>query len=93
VHPSLDYQSTVEEDEPMVPLSVIKLDDQVTGITGAQLIEKLRDGDPSIETLYEPGYLLNNPKGKLVINPEFLLKGEKEAVVKEIITILKDARK
>ena len=93
VNPSLDYQSTVEEDEPMVPLSVIKLDDQVTGITGAQLMENLRDGDPSIETLYEPAFLLKNPKGKLVINPEFLLEGEKEAVVKEIKAILKEARK
>ena len=77
VHPNLDYQSTVEEDEPMVPLSVIKLDDQVTGITGAQLMENLRDGDPSIETLYEPAFLLKNPKGKLVINPEFLLEERK----------------
>ncbi len=93
VHPSLDYQSTVEEDEPMVPLSIIKMDNQVTGITGTQLMMKLRDGDPSIETLYEPDYLLKDPKGKLVINPEFLLEGEKEAVVKEIKTILKEAKK
>ena len=77
----------------MVPLSVITLDEQVTGITGTQLVMKLRDGDPSIETLYEPGFLLKNPKGKLVINPEFLLEGEKETVVKEIKAILKEARK
>ena len=93
VRPGLDYQSTVEDDEPMVPLSVIKLDDRVTGITGAQLMMKLRDGDPSIETLYEPGYLLKSPMGKLVINPEFLLEGEKETVVKEIKAILKEANK
>ena len=93
VHPGLDYQSTVEDDEPMVPLSVITLDEQVTGITGTQFVMKLRDGDPSIETLYEPGFLLKNPKGKLVINPEFLLEGEKETVVKEIKAILKEARK
>jgi hypothetical protein len=93
VHPSLDYQSTVEEDEPVVPLSVIKMDEKVTGITGVQLMEKLREGDPSIETLYEPAFLLKNPDGKLVINPEFLLEGEKETVVKEIKKILKGSRK
>ncbi len=93
VTPAIDYQSTVEEDEPMVPLSVIKLDERVTGVTGNRLVEKLRDGDPSIETLYEPGFLLKNPKGKLVINPEFLLEGEKETVVKEIKKILKIAGK
>lgn len=90
---AIDYQSTVEEDEHMVPLSVIKLDERVTGITGKKLMEKLRDGDPSIETLYEPGFLLKNPREKLVINPEFLLEGEKETVLKEIKKILKIADK
>ncbi len=56
-------------------------------------MEKLREGDPSIETLYEPAFLLKNPDGKLVINPEFLLEGEKETVVKEIKKILKESRK
>lgn len=93
IYPGLDYQYTVEEDEPMVPLSIIKLDEQVTRITGAQLTEKLREGNPSIETLYEPAFLLKDPKGKLVINPEFLLEDEKEMVVKEIKAILMEARK
>jgi L-seryl-tRNA(Ser) seleniumtransferase len=93
IYPGLDYQYTIEEDEPMVPLSIIKLDEQVTRITGAQLTEKLREGNPSIETLYEPAFLLKDPKGKLVINPEFLLEDEKEMVVKEIKAILIEAGK
>ncbi len=92
VHPGLDYQSTVEEDEPMVPLSIIRLDENIAEMTGAQLTDRLREGDPSIETLYEPAFLLKDPKGKLVINPEFLLEGEEEVVVKEIKAILKEAR-
>ena len=93
VEPGIDHQATIEEDHPMVPLCIIRLNPHVTGITGKDLTAKLRDGDPSIETLYEPGFLLKDPKGKLVINPEFLQPGEAETVVKEIKSILRKAKK
>ena len=93
VEAGIDYQATVEDNEPMVPLSYIKLDESVTRISGRTLRNKLRDGDPSIETLYEPGFLLHQPKDKLIINPEFLLEGEPEYVVNTIKNILEKAKK
>ncbi|MBN2335753.1 aminotransferase class V-fold PLP-dependent enzyme [Candidatus Bathyarchaeota archaeon] len=93
VDAGLDHQSTVEDDEPMVPVCCLKLDKAVTGITGRELSTKLRDRDPSIEALYEPGFMLKEPKGKLVINPEFLLEGEAEIVVNTVKDILKESRK
>ena len=89
----LDAQSTVEEDKPMVPVAYIKLDPAVTGITGAQLSKRLRDGDPSIEALYEPGFMLKDPKDKLMINPQYLDDEDAHTVVDTIKAILKEAKK
>ena len=89
----LDAQSTVEEDEPMVPVAYIKLDPKTTGITGAELSKRLRDGDPSIEALYEPGFMLKDAKGKLMITPPYLDDEDAETVVDTIKTILKEAKK
>jgi len=89
----LDAQSTVEEDEPMVPVSYIKLDPAVTGITGAELSKRLRDGDPSIEALYEPGFMLKDAKDKLMINPQYLDDEDTKTVVDTIKAILKEAKK
>jgi len=58
-----------------------------------QLENRLWDGDPSIETLYEPGFLLKQPKDKLVINPQYLLEDEAEYIVNTIKAILKEAKK
>ncbi len=89
----LDAQSTVEEDEPMVPVSYIKLNPKITGITGEQLSTKLRDGDPSIEALYEPGFMLKDAKDKLMINPQYLDDEDTKTVVDTIKAILKETSK
>lgn len=93
VEAGLDSQSTIEDDEPMVPVSYIKLDPKTTGITGGQLSTKLRDGDPSIEALYEPGFMLKDTKDKLMINPQYLDDEDAHTVVDTIKTILKEAKK
>jgi len=93
VEAAIDHQSTVEDDRPMVPLCTLRLNPAATHITGADLATRLRDGDPSIEAPYEPGFLLKQPKGKLVINPEFLQPGEAETVVKTIKSILRKTKK
>ena len=93
VEAGLDSQSTIEDDEPMVPVSYIKLDPAVTGITGAQLSKRLRDGDPSIEALYEPGFMLKDAKDKLMINPQYLDDEDAHTVIDTIKTILKEAKK
>lgn len=93
VEAGLDSQSTVEDDEPMVPVSYIKLDPAVAGITGGELSKRLRDGDPSIEALYEPGFMLKDAKDKLMINPQYLDDEDAHTVVDTIKTILKEAKK
>ena len=93
VEAGLDSQSTIEDDEPMVPVSYIKLNPAVTGITGAQLSKRLRDGDPSIEALYEPGFMLKDAKDKLMINPQYLDDEDAHTVVDTIKAILKEAKK
>jgi D-glucosaminate-6-phosphate ammonia-lyase len=89
----IGHHSTVEDDHPMIPVCTLKLDPGTTHITSAELTTRLRDGDPSIEVLNEPAFILKEPKGKLVINPEFLQPGEAETVVKTIKSILRKARK
>ncbi len=89
----LDAQSTVEDDTPMVPVAYIKLDPAATGVTGAELSKRLRDGDPSIEALYEPGFMLKDAKDKLMINPQYLDDQDTETVVETIKAILEEAKK
>ena len=93
VEAGLDHQSTIEEDEPMVPVSYIKLDPAVTGITGDDLSKRLRDGDPSIEALYEPGFMLKDAKDKLMINPQYLDDEDAHTIVDTIKAIIKEAKK
>jgi len=87
VDAGLDAQSTIEDDTPMVPVAYIKLDPKTTGITGGELSTRLRDGDPSIETLYEPGFMLKDAKDKLMINPQYLDDEDAETVVETIKAI------
>ncbi len=89
----LDAQSTMEDDTPMVPVAYIKLNPKTTGITGQELSTRLRDGDPSIEALYEPGFMLKDAKDKLMINPQYLDDEDAETVVETIKAILKETRK
>jgi len=84
----MTYQATVEEDEPMVPIVVVKIDEEAFGMTGRELSNKLREGNPSIEAPYEPEYLLESCKGKLVINPQFMLEGDESIVVQRMREIL-----
>jgi len=93
VEAGLDHQSTMEDNKPMVPVSYIKLNPAVTGITGAQLSTKLRDGDPSIEALYEPGFMLKDAKDKLMINPQYLDDEDAHTIVDTIKAIIKEAKK
>jgi L-seryl-tRNA(Ser) seleniumtransferase len=93
VEASIGHQSTVEDDHPMVPICTLKLDPNTTHTTSHELTTRLRDEDPSIEVLNEPAFILKEPRGKLVINPEFLQPGEAETIVKTIKAILRKAKK
>jgi hypothetical protein len=77
----------------MVPVSYIKLNPKITGITGEQLSTKLRDGNPSIEALYEPDFMLKDAKDKLMINPQYLDDEDTHTIVDTIKAILKETSK
>jgi hypothetical protein len=74
----------------MAPLCYLELDEEIVGISGRDLVKKLRDGDPSIETLFEPRFLLENYEGKVTINPQYMLEGDADIVIDRIREILKE---
>jgi uncharacterized pyridoxal phosphate-dependent enzyme len=82
------YEYTVEEGEPMTPLAYVTLDEEA-GMETKELHARLKGGDPIIETLYEPSFLIDDYHGKLTINPEHMLEGDEEIVVKRIRDILR----
>lgn len=88
VKTGITYQKTVEEEVPMTPLCYLELDEKAVGMSGRELVKTLRDGDPSIETLYEPSFLLEKYEGKVTINPQYMLEGDAEIVVSRIRKIL-----
>ena len=81
------YEYTVEEGEPMTPLAYVTLDEEV-GMGTKDLHARLKEGDPVIETLYEPSFLIDDFQGKLTLNPEHLLEGDEALVVERIKEIL-----
>ena len=88
VKTGITYHQTIEEGLPMAPICYLELNEDKFSITSEDLVNSLRDGDPSIEILLEPGFLLEECKGKVAINPEFMLEGDAQIVVKEITEIL-----
>ena len=91
VEVGITYQRTVEEGEPMAPLCYLMIDEEALGMTGRELANKLREGDPSIEAPYEPKYLIEDYHGKLTINPEYMLEGDEKIVVQRIKELLTGA--
>jgi len=82
------HHKTVEEEASMTPLCYLELDEEAVGMSGRELVRTLRDGDPSIETLYEPRFLLEKYEGKVTINPQYMLEGDADIVVSRIREIL-----
>jgi L-seryl-tRNA(Ser) seleniumtransferase len=88
VETGVTHHRTVEEEESMAPLCYLELDEEKVGMSGRELVRALRDGDPSIETLYEPGFLLEKYEGKVTINPQYMIEGDADIVVARIREIL-----
>ena len=88
VESAVTYQRTVPEGEPMVPLCYLKLEEDVCGVNGRDLVNKLREGDPCIELLYESAFLIEDYKDKVTINPEFMQDGDELIVIKNIKKLL-----
>ncbi|MCW3978844.1 MAG: aminotransferase class V-fold PLP-dependent enzyme [Candidatus Bathyarchaeota archaeon] len=81
--------STTPEGVPKFPLVYLRLDEGACGISGGELHRGLVDGDPSIEGIYEPYYLLEDYEGKLVFNPQNILEGEELIILQRVKEILK----
>jgi len=86
------YEYTVGDGEPMTPLAYVELDEEALGIDARELQTMLRKGDPPIETLYEPSFLIEDYAGRMTINPEYMLSGDDEIVVKRIIEIVEASK-
>ncbi len=82
------YQRVVEDGEPMAPFCAISLDESVTGVSGKELVSRLKKGEPVVYVIYEPEFLLGPCPGKITLNPQYMLKGEHPLVVEKIKRIL-----
>ncbi|HUS77980.1 MAG TPA: hypothetical protein VM050_04895 [Patescibacteria group bacterium] len=83
------YQRVVEDGEAMAAFCSLVLDEGVCGVSGRELSSRLREEDPPIWTLWEPGFLLGDDyEGMLCINPQYMLKGEHEIVIRRVKEIL-----
>lgn len=85
IEAGISCQRVVEDGEPMAPFTYLKLDKAICGISGPELIAKLRVSNPPIMTLWEPAFLLGNDyKDKMCINPQYMLEGEEKIVLAKI---------
>lgn len=80
--------ATTPEGIPKFPLVYLRVGEEVHAITGGQLHQGLIDGDPSIEGIYEPYYLLEDYEGMLVFNPQNILEGEEQIILQRIRKVL-----
>jgi hypothetical protein len=78
----------MEENEPVVPLCYLEIDDKQTGISGGDISDKLRNGNPRIIAPYEPRYLLESNRNKLIINPKYMIDGDAKIVVHRLKEVL-----
>ena len=81
--------TTGKEKTPKFPLVTVRVNEGVCGLGGGELHQGLVDGDPSIEGIYEPYYLLEDYKGILVFNPQYILDGEEQLIIERIKGILR----
>jgi L-seryl-tRNA(Ser) seleniumtransferase len=88
VRTGIAYHKTIEEEIPMAPVCYLELNEDKFTIGAKEVVKTLRNGDPCIEILLEPGFLLHEPEGKIAINPEFMLEGDADIVIKRITKLL-----
>ncbi|MCW4049211.1 MAG: aminotransferase class V-fold PLP-dependent enzyme [Candidatus Bathyarchaeota archaeon] len=66
------------------PLTCVKADKTEYCLSTRELFDALIDGEPSIVTVYEPYFLLENYHGLLSVNPQFLSPEEIEIIINRI---------
>ncbi len=82
------YEYTIDEGLPMTPFAYLELDEARTGVTLSWLHAELKRGDPAIETLLEPSFLIPDYRNRITINPEYLLEGDDDLIIKRVREIL-----
>lgn len=87
IEAGVTYDTTVEENEPICPICYVEIDEEAYGMTGRDLLDKLREGNPSVEARYAAA------TRRVAINPEFLLEGDEALIADRIKKILASARK
>jgi len=92
VEAGITHEYTMEEHVPMGPFAYISFNGEENCISLRDLHRKLLEGDPAIETLYEPAFLIDDYKGKLTMNTEYMLPGDDAIIVQRIKEILKAPR-
>ena len=78
---------TDKEGAPRIPLCAVKTDETQYGMSTKELHLALLKGDPSIMTVHEPYFLLDNYHGIFSINPQFLAEEEDKKIIKRIIDL------
>ncbi len=66
------------------PLACVKADKAVCGKSTRELFDALKDGEPSIITVFEPYFLLEDYHGLFSVNPQFLSQSEVETITRRI---------
>jgi D-glucosaminate-6-phosphate ammonia-lyase len=82
------HQKVVEDGEPMAPFCAITLDESVTGISGKELVSRLKIGDPIVYAIYQPEFMLGPCPGVVTFNPQYMLDGEHQPLVDKVNKIL-----
>ena len=70
--------------DAMNPLACVKADKTVCGKSTRELFDALKDGEPSIITVFEPYFLLENYHGLFSVNSQFLSEMEAEIIIRRI---------
>ncbi len=66
------------------PLACVKAEKSVCEVSTRELFQALIDGEPSIVSVYEPYFLLENYHGIFTINPQFLSDEEVSIIIRRI---------
>ena len=75
----IDYSGTARS-----PLACVKADKSVCGLSTKELFQALIDGEPSIVSVYEPYFLIENYHGLFTVNPQFLSYEEVDVIIRRI---------
>ena len=81
---AVEYVYTGSDPNPRFPLCAVKVDKTLYGMTTQELHLALLDCDPSIVTIYEPYFLLENYKGLFSVNLQFLTQEEEQLIIEKI---------